>query len=434
MNRHIRWLAPEVRKWVDERLIDAVQGDAILRRYPSPDDAIPWGKIIFSSIGAILAGLGVILLFAYNWDAMPKWSKLAVIFLSLAATHGAGFLLGRSGAEKRPLREGLHLLGTMLFGAGIWLIAQIYHMDAHYPNAFLAWGLGALVLAWALPSAAQGILATLLLAIWSGVECAGFNHPHPAGPLLLLAGVAPLAWMMRSRVLLGVWLPAFLVSVSISAVAVEDDLLAPVLLFTAGAVVGLGALARRSRSFPGAAPVLTVMGFVPYLGVLYALTFPEGVRDLSPVYSGDPLERLYFWIPLAAAVVSWVLALRGNRKPDEPERPGVQETAVLAALLLFGVWYLGGFPGFEDWVAASVFNLLFLAHAVLMIREGPRQARMAQTVAGCLLFSLLAFTRYIDLFDSLIARGLVFLAVGIALFITGSRYARSKNAAAEKAP
>lgn len=44
----------------------------------------------------------------------------------------------------------------MLFGAGIWLVAQIYHIEEHYPNGFLIWGLGAMALAWALPSGGSG--------------------------------------------------------------------------------------------------------------------------------------------------------------------------------------------------------------------------------------------------------------------------------------
>ena len=45
--------------------------------------------------------------------------------------------------------KSLHLAGTILFGAGIWLVAQIYHIDEHYPNAFFFWGFGAMTMAWA---------------------------------------------------------------------------------------------------------------------------------------------------------------------------------------------------------------------------------------------------------------------------------------------
>ncbi len=115
------------------------------------DQGKAWGRIIFFSIGAILFGLGIILLFAYNWERMHKFAKLAVIVLALLSVHGSGLWLRRPGGRYRSAGEGLHLAGTMFFGAGIWLVAQIYHIDEHYPNAFFIWGCGALAMAWAYP-------------------------------------------------------------------------------------------------------------------------------------------------------------------------------------------------------------------------------------------------------------------------------------------
>lgn len=89
----------------------------------------------------------------------------------------------------------------MLFGAGIWLVAQIYHIEEHYPNGFLIWGLGAMALAWALPSVARAILAVLLLVLWNGFEVFDFKNPQALSPLLISAGTLPLAWAHRSRVL-----------------------------------------------------------------------------------------------------------------------------------------------------------------------------------------------------------------------------------------
>ena len=73
----------------------------------------------------------------------------------------------------------------MLFGAGIWLVAQIYHIDEHYPNGILIWSLGALALAWSLPSLAQGFLAVLLVSLWAGVEIFDFRWTADWAPVLV---------------------------------------------------------------------------------------------------------------------------------------------------------------------------------------------------------------------------------------------------------
>ena len=171
-------------------------------------------------------------------------------------------------------------------------------------------------------------------------------------------------------------------------------------------------------------------GYLPYLGILYGLSFPEMADELIWEGVAPPLAVLYFAVPLAAAVGFWAVVLRLIRHlPGSRSFGDGGERVVPAAMVLFLLCYFRWPPWFGGWIAAAAFNLVFLAHAILMIRQGCRQVRMGLAAAGCLLFSLLAFTRYADLFESLIVRGLVFLTVGAILFVTGVRYARARSAA-----
>ncbi|HXV07372.1 MAG TPA: DUF2157 domain-containing protein, partial [Burkholderiales bacterium] len=158
MSKHLEWLKQELAQWRAEGLVDEPLAQRILARYPAAAER-NWSRIIFSAIGAVLVGLGVILFFAYNWQALPKAAKLALALGALALAHGSALALARRSGAGRGVVEGLHALGTMLFGAGIWLVAQIYHIDEHYPNAFLVWSAGALAMAWAMPSIVQALLA-----------------------------------------------------------------------------------------------------------------------------------------------------------------------------------------------------------------------------------------------------------------------------------
>jgi uncharacterized membrane protein len=244
MKKHIKWLLNEIDQWMNEGIIAPDQATALKARYPAPGESLAWGRIIFFSIGAVLIGLGVILLFAYNWQRMHKFAKLAVIFAALISAHGAAFWLKRPAGRYPTAGEGLHLLGTMLFGAGIWLIAQIYHIDEHYPNAFLIWGIGALVMAWGLPSMAQGIAATILLVLWNSFEVFDFNNPHLLSPFLILVGIMPLAWLHRSRVLVTVCTIGFLFTLFAAVMEIEGDLAALVIFFCACMLIGAGLVSR----------------------------------------------------------------------------------------------------------------------------------------------------------------------------------------------
>lgn len=81
MKKYIKWLLNESDLWVGEGIIGADQATALKRRYPVTAEGSAWGRIIFFSIG-------VILIFAYNWERMHKFVKLAVIFAALIGTHG----------------------------------------------------------------------------------------------------------------------------------------------------------------------------------------------------------------------------------------------------------------------------------------------------------------------------------------------------------
>jgi uncharacterized membrane protein len=87
-----------------------------------------------------------------------------------------------------------------------------------------------------------------------------------------------------------------------------------------------------------------------------------------------------------------------------------------------------------DWLAAVPFNLIFLAQCVVFIVQGSRGANPKLVSIACVLFALLVITRYVDLFESLLLRSLIFLLLGAGLFLVGNFYARTKNRSEEAVP
>ena len=428
MKNHVKWLLDEIDLWVGEGIIEPAQGIALRQRYPAPAEGIAWGRIVFFSIGAVLFGLGVILLFAYNWQRMPKFVKLAVIFAALLGTHGAGLWLKRPAGRYGAAGEGLHLLGTMLFGAGIWLVAQIYHIEEHYPNAFLIWGLGALALAWALPSMAQGIVATILLVLWNGFEVFDFKNPHLLSPFLILGGIMPLAWFNRSRVLVTLCTIGFLFALLVSVAELEGDLAALVVFFSGCALIAAAIVVRRRNFFSQVSPVFSFLGFFIYFAVLFILSFHQRGRGTWSVHLDRFPESLFFFSFALGVVVFWVWAIRPvshrhqpNKEAFPKEYYGVVTAFILIFLNVLGVIRLGG------WLGMAVFNLLLLYQAVMMIVAGCKDLNLKITATGCVLFAVITFARYTDLFVSLPARALVFFVAGAALFFVGITYSKTKK-------
>lgn len=428
MKKHIKWLRDEIALWVNEGIIGPDQGTALKRRYPAPAEGTAWGRIIFFSIGAILFGLGVILIFAYNWEKMHKFVKLAVIFAALIGAHGAGYWLKRPQSQFQTAGEGLHLLGTMLFGAGIWLIAQIYHIEEHYPTAFLIWGSGALALAWSLPSIAHGILAAILLVLWNCFEVFDFKDPHLISPFLILGGIMPLAWLRRSRVLTAVCLIGFLLTLFASVSTLEGDLTALVIFFNACMLIAASLVVRQRNLFPEIGPVFSFIGFFIYLGILFILSFFHRGKGTWSIQFDQFLQSLFFFSFALAAIGMWAWAIWPTPKTKgQPLKAlSAEYYGVMATLSIMILNTLGLIP-LRGWLGMAVFNILFLYQCVIMIITGCKTLSLKTTVTGCVLFAVIAFARYTDLFVSLLTRSLVFFIAGAALFSVGIYYSRTKK-------
>ena len=425
MSKNTRWLQDQISTWLDEGLVDAGQAEALRARYPVADQETPWGRIVVSSVGAIVFGLGIILFFAYNWADMHKFVKLALLLGAVLAAHGTAFYLSASPDAKRGLVESLHVLGTMLFGAGIWLVAQIYHIDDHYPNAFLIWGLGALALAWAKPSIAQGLMAVLLVFLWGCFEVFDFSSPNHSGPWLVLLGVLPLAWIQRSRVLLFFSLPAFMALYAFSAGQVEDGLVLGVLFYCACLYLAAGRLAPRSV-FPGSAPLFNIVGYAAYLVLVYLFTFKWVARELVGLKADGVIEWSYFIAPLVTALFAWLVLLATGawQRADAIRR---WESGLILLAMLFVLIAQLGMSREDTDIVTFVFNLVFVGHCISMIVRGTERLNWKQVSLGCVLFSALAVARFVDLFESLLTRSLFFLALGAGLFLIGNFYSRRKK-------
>lgn len=424
MKKHIFWLFNETELWVREGLVSAEQAKAIRARYPSAEQAGTWGRVVFAVAGAVLIGLGVILLFAYNWARIPKYSKLAVIFLSLLAAHAWAWY------DKRPaIKETLHVLGTMLFGAGIWLVAQVYHMNEHYPTGILVWALGALSLAWALPSLAQALLAAFLLSLWQWFEAYQFHAVQPWTPLLILIGILPLAQVLASRVLAYAGLAAllFIIFTTIAKLSV----ILPTTLAVSASLLGAAMTLQRTGKSPELAGACFFYGNIFYFIMLFVLTFSHAYERVSLSFAEVDRLLIVLAYPVAAAGL-WFAALWPFHDLRQRLEDGLR-VDYLAVPLVFVLYALQAFSIIElpKVAVRTVYNIIILFSAVTLMFQGFRTLSLRVAVAGAALLSALAFARYTDLFHSLPARAAVFflvgaLMIGIGIFFNRARKTRQE--------
>ncbi len=115
------------------------------------------------TIGAILVGLGILSFIASNWDGISHLVKLLIIFGVFAGVNFAGYRL----SENNPKTgRSFIYLGTLVYGAGIFLIGQMYNFGGDFPTAFLLWSLGVLPMAFQLKDKYLMLFANILFGVY----------------------------------------------------------------------------------------------------------------------------------------------------------------------------------------------------------------------------------------------------------------------------
>ncbi len=169
-----KFLLDEARKWAGTGIISREQLQKIYSLYKNPQKAVEAKHFNMVSIiaifGSLMVGAGIILFFAMNWSTIPKAVKVFSILAALAASYHIGYTMKFSKATFLNVGGALIFLGAIIFGAGIFLIGQIFNINSHWPNAFLYWALGIVAFAYLTQSKPVMYLSLLTASFYVGSE------------------------------------------------------------------------------------------------------------------------------------------------------------------------------------------------------------------------------------------------------------------------
>lgn len=390
------WLRQELDGWLADRLITGSQARKLLQRYGLADDGCAReadtrhaGRLI-AVLGSILVGIGVLLIVGANWEEIPHLLRLVLLLGSIGVCYRLGYELAY---ERRTAVAGgtaLLLLGSLLYGSSIFLIAQMYHVGGHggEQQGLIYWVAGVLPLAYVLRSRLQLGLALVLAELWFCLE------------------LGELHWTSGEGVL--------------SA------------LLASGCLIFVGGLYhRRSNAPEGFAEVYTGLAAPVVLVALYGLSF----QDAWGSYSYDPIPepQVWFWLApvLLAAGVGALLLLSRHGRSDRvtaAEAAAVLGLTVVAGAVVAHVAVgagLGG-EGHHLWPAV-LSNLLLLSAEVGLVAVGVQRGRAGLINLGLTFFGLHVVTRYFDIFGDLLPGGLMFVGAGVLLLLGGIALDRGRR-------
>lgn len=104
---------------------------------------------IILTLAAFLIGAGIFSFIASNWEAMGKVQKVVVIITSMLASYALGWYVREIKKYERT-GNAFVLLGLFIYGAGIFLIGQIFNIRGNWPDAYILWMFGVIAMAFAL--------------------------------------------------------------------------------------------------------------------------------------------------------------------------------------------------------------------------------------------------------------------------------------------
>ena len=430
MSSHHNWLHQQLDSWLGDNLINSQQADLLRHRYPI-DKERNWASMVIPTAGSIVFALGVILFFAYNWADMSKFIKLAVILASVGISHGVAIKMGKNNIIN-AYSESLHALGTMLFAAAIILIAQIYHIDDYYPNAIILIAVAAMFLAWASGSIFQALMATVLVTFWAGTEIFDYQTANHISIVILLAGILPFAIYTGSVVLMFFVSAAIMSCYGFNIGSMDGKLLFQGLFFLSCFYL-VGGLYLRNTAMAKYASVIRFNGLLVYYILMFSLSFNYSINQWHHFFASPDsfTEYLYYGMPLLGLLI--VLGASLYKTSWQSQNNIRKAELVLVCISLAIIACLGFvYPSLENpnaynWMAAILVNLILIGHFIILILEGTRETSWIKTTAGCLLFSILVFSRFTDLFHSLLLRSAVFILLGIGLFAIGHYYNAQKK-------
>src|SRR5260370_22142912 len=136
-------LEKQLERWVSAGVVDAGTAGRIRTFEDSrgSSERLRWPVLLAVALGGVLLCAGVLLFVAAHWDELsPAW-RFTLVLILVALFPIAGAL-----TEKRfsALSTTFYAIGTICVGAGIFLTAQIFNLQEHWPNGILLWALGAL--------------------------------------------------------------------------------------------------------------------------------------------------------------------------------------------------------------------------------------------------------------------------------------------------
>ena len=408
----------QLNELVQQNIIPQLTANNISEYYEKKHQSNPNTILLtFGIIGALLGGLGIILILAHNWDMMGILLKTIIAFIPLLAGQ---FLCGYSLFKKKGnvvWRESSAMFLFIGIGACISLISQTYHIQGDLNPFLLTWMLLGFPLVYLMKSS-----STAILFIVGVTFCAAAQYG--LWGFMLLLGIIPhilrLHKSNKSRNALSItyWILSISLLIALGSVA-HSGILVHIAYFSLLGVLynyGHSKWMEHNKFFANGPRIIGGLGII---GLLFFYSFDfiwkmmlgnhwyvsEAAINWSTAYYSA--EFVFSAIFSLVAVI--LLFIRHRKAPLNRVRPIALLPFVF--MLVFAMGYYWSF-------SQLVINLLILFVGINIIIEGAKKDHLGILNKGLAIIMILTLCRFFDTQISFVIKGVMFMLVGAGLIVT----------------
>lgn len=403
-------LEADLIRWVDGGLLSAESAGAIRRSVAREHGGFGLPALL-GLLGGLLIASSVAAFVAANWEAIPRLPKLGMILVSIAACFALAVRLERGGSPRGG--DAAVTCGVLIFGAGLALVGQMYHLPADWPGGAALVALGALAAAFLMRSSGALAIAFAAMCAWSFGRWEEARAGAHADFFILYLPALWLALSRDNRLIhhLAVLAGAFWIGAAPGYWLFgrfDYGLLAYGLAVSAS-FVALGAIAL-DRGGPGLLTACLPWGL---LGLVVVLNV-ELIRILDSEEARAGRAFLFVLYAYAAAVP---LTVFGGVTARDRRFALPLAGALVVALLVPAVFWSGIVTGMTGKIIVAS---LVLCAAIALMAAGAIGGVRRLVMAGSVLFGVAILILLWQTIGSLLDQSLFFLIAGAALLAVAS--------------
>lgn len=408
-------LLNDLQKLVTSGVISQENADAIEVYYQTNRKDQPnLMMIIFGVLGALLIGLGIILILAHNWDAFSRWQKTVIAFLPMVVGQViCGFTLWKKN-ESVAWREASSTFLVFTIGACISLISQIYHIEGSMAGFMLIWTVLTLPVIYVMRSSMASLLYLLGITYY-GCETGYFNpanHSPLVYWLLLLLALPYYVHLIRKQpdgnatLFHHVFIPLSII-ICLGIFAKDAGLLMmPAYLFLFGILylISQSSLFEGKKWMQNPYLVLSSMGT---LFLLFMLSFEGYWKELFEKKS----ELLSPFFSFEMSIALLLFAVYGFLLWQKRAHFNPIKYVALGSLIAFFLAWVSPVP------PIVIINIMILVIGIYFIRAGSANHQLGLMNYGLLTIAILIACRFFDIELSFVTRGILFVLLGVGFFV-----------------